>query len=78
MLRRRQADLARVHKEWVRYLIRLGCNLPLVEPERKSRVSEGDGFSRVANLTADHNSDLAIDETNGSGDDNILIACTTV
>ena len=74
ILRRRQADLVRVYREWVRYLIRLGCNLPDVEPERKSRVRAGDGFSRDAKRTANQSSDLAVAETNGSEDDNILIA----
>ena len=65
MLRRRHADLVRVHSECVQYLIRLGWSLPLVEPDRKSRVREGDGLSLAANLTADHNSDFAIDDTRG-------------
>lgn len=74
ILRRRQADLVQVHREWVRYLIRLGCNLPDIEPERKSQVRAGDRFSHVANRTADQSSDLAIAETNGSEDDIILKA----
>jgi hypothetical protein len=36
-----------------------------VEPDRKSRVREGDGLSLAANLTTDYNSDLAIDDTRG-------------
>jgi hypothetical protein len=54
-----------IWSECVRYLIRLGWSLLLVEPDRKSRVREGDGLSLAANLTADHNSDLAIDDTWG-------------
>jgi hypothetical protein len=78
IFRRRQADLVRVHSECVRYLMRLGWKLPLIEPDRKSRVREGEGLSRAANRTDDHNSALAIDDTKGSDEDTILIACTTV
>ena len=78
IFKRQQADLVQVHREWVWYLMRLGCSLPLVEPERKSLVTAGDGFSRVANLTDAQSSDLAMDDTIGSEDDSILMPWTMV